>query len=117
MGFFEETITKAKEFAAKTGEVAEDVIEVQKLKLKLANKKNELRKNYELLGQYVYNEKANNDDNAEAISALVETIRDQKNEIDELTKELALSKGGKLCSCGEVNTESAQFCHKCGKEF
>ena len=117
MGFFEETITKAKEIAAKTGEVAEDVIEVQKLRLKLANKKNEIRKNYELLGQCVYNEKVNNDDNAEAISALVDALRDQKNEIDELTKELALSKGGKLCSCGEVNTESAQFCNKCGKEF
>lgn len=117
MGFFEDTITKAKEFAAKTGEVAEDVISVQKLRIKLANSKNELRKNYELLGQYVYNEKTNNDDNAEAITALVEVITKQKNEIEEINKELVLSKGGKLCSCGAINTDTAQFCQKCGKEF
>lgn len=117
MGLFEETITKAKEIAAKTGEVALDVIEVQKLKMKLSSAKSEQRKNYELLGQYAYNEKVNNEDNGEAISALVEVITNQNNEIKELSKEIALQKGGKLCECGNVNAESAQFCNKCGKEF
>lgn len=117
MGFLEETITKAKEIAAKTGEVAEDVITVQKLRIKLINLKSELGKNLELLGQYVYNEKVNGDENGEAISALVEVIKTQKTNIDETSKELALAKGGKLCSCGQINTDTAQFCHKCGKEF
>ena len=117
MGFFEETITKAKELATKTGEVAEDVIATQKLKLKHISVKNELRKNFELLGQYVYNEKENNDDNGEAISALIEVIKAQKNEINELAKEIALSKGGKLCDCGETNDGASQYCKKCGKAF
>ncbi len=117
MGFFEETITKAKEIVGETGKIAEDVISLQKLKLKLSSKKTELRKNYELLGQYVYKEKTESQDNGEAISALIEVITGLKDEINALNTEIAMAKGGKLCSCGAVNKDTAQFCNSCGKEL
>ena len=117
MGFFEETITKAKEIVGETGKIAEDVISLQKLKLKLSSKKSELRKNYELLGQYVYKEKVENEDNTEATSSLIEIIKGLKDEINTLNTEIAMAKGGKLCSCGATNKDTAQFCSNCGKEL
>ena len=117
MGFFEDTITKAKEIVGETGKIAEDVISLQKLKLKLSSKKSEQHHNYELLGQYVYNEKIEGEDNSEAINALVEVIKDTKAQIETLETEIATAKGSKICSCGAANKDTAQFCNSCGKEL
>ena len=117
MGFFEDTVTKAREIINETGKFGSEVIEIQKLKFEATSLKTSIRKNYEVLGKYTYLSTVNEEDNSESITKLCEDITAKKEELAELNRKIALAKGENICSCGAVNKNESKYCNSCGKEL
>lgn len=117
MGLFEDTITKAKEIIEETGKATNEVISNQKLKFELSSLKSAVNKNYELLGQCAYRSMAEGEPMDETAEKLRDEITEQLEKVDALEKQIAKSKGQKICECGAVNSTDSKFCKACGKEI
>ena len=116
MGFFEDTITKAREIIDETGKLGTEVIEIQKLKFEASSLKSSIKKSYEILGKYTYLSVSNEEDNGESITKLCEEITEKLNNLETLQQKIALAKGDNICSCGAVNKAGAKYCSSCGKQ-
>ena len=117
MGKFEDTISKTRELLGETGKVAEEVIQVQKLKFKLANLKGDVKKLYAALGEYTYLNSVKGEENAESAAEVVSQITDKLEEVEVLEKEIASRNGSVICDCGAVNKKASKYCNTCGKEL
>lgn len=117
MGKFEDTITKARELLGETGKVAEEVVKVQKLKLRVAGLKSEINKLYASLGKYTYMNAVNAEENSEEAAELVAKISDKLKEQEEIEKQISALNGSRVCDCGAVNKQDSKYCNTCGKEL
>lgn len=117
MGFFEDTITKAKEILGETGKATEEVITIQKLKFEQASLKSAINKNYEKLGRLSFDSAVNEADNSEKITELIEEIKKQNVEFKDYELKIATAKKERICECGAINGIDSKYCKICGKEL
>ncbi len=118
MGFFDDTLTLAQETFDVIGKKTEEVVAVQKLKLKAKSAENKINSLYERLGKMCYEQFLNDNESVAFAGELAEKITEKSGELQNLREEICKAKGGKCCEdCKTFNEQTAAFCKKCGKEL
>ncbi len=115
MGFFEDSIVKAKEVIDIAGKKTGEMISLQKLKVNASSLQYQISKDYEALGRLCYEARQNGEKNEDAISELIEEMDARKAELAELDRQIALAKGILICpACSARNAITAAYCNRCG---
>lgn len=115
MGIFDDVITNAKSAAQAVGKAAGQFVDMSKLRLNLAELNGEINKQYQALGQFVYEaQKAGNTDEtayAEKIQALDELYA----QFAAVSAQLAALQNKFTCpTCGKAVDVDSMFCSYCG---
>lgn len=103
--------------AIKTKETSETVVEVAKLKYKLAEVKTDIEESYKKIGKLVYNAEEDADISEEiaGICAEISDMTEKKNDMQDNLNNL-LNK--KQCPACEMKLDKEfEFCPKCGYRF
>ena len=113
---FEDTVVKAKEVMDITGQRVTELVNIQKIKLKIVKVRAQIETDYKLLGKLYYSGvKRENVDEA-ALQAIIDEIDLENDKLRELRVELAFAKGDTVCDeCGAISPGESEFCCKCGK--
>lgn len=115
MGAFDDFISKARDVADAATKATGEAIELSKQKLSSAKIASDIRKEYEILGQIVYDGKRVGTENTELIEQSIEKINALTKELDDLNRVISHGKNTVLCTaCGNANPENAFFCSRCG---
>ena len=117
MDVIEKSIEKAKEFANVATQRTGEMIEAQKLKIKISSVKTKINDDMEKLGKLYYNSVKSGEDVSDALNAIVTEIDEKNKEISELRKKLVNTAGTTVCDCGYVNMADAVYCSGCGKKI
>jgi len=118
MGIFDDVITNAKSAAQAVGKVAGQFVDMSKLRLNLAELNAEINKQYQALGQFVYeSRKAGNIDEtglAEKYAALDELYA----QFSAVSAQLASLQNKVTCpACGKQGDTDSMFCSHCGMKL
>ena len=118
MGFFDDTINKAKDAIDTVGKKTNDIVAVQKLKSNARQLSSKIEEAYASLGRLCFDGVSACEEKPEGAAELVEEITTMNEQLEELKKEIAKAQGGVVCpSCGSVSPEGSCFCNKCGEKF
>ena len=118
MGFFENTVVKAREVLDVAGKRTAEMIELQKLRVSIASVQSQLAKLFEALGRQAYDDMKGAAVPEAAEQELVAEIDAKKAELSELEHKLATARGQQICeACNAINAGEAAFCNKCGAKF
>ena len=110
MAIFDDVVVNAKSAASVVSKKAGELFDLSKLRISLASLRGELNKQYQALGEAVYN-----NDPAEEIEAIKAEITLVKENIADIENVLANAKNSVTCpACGEKLNKNAQFCSTCG---
>lgn len=118
VGIFENAILRARDAADKAGKKTGEMVEFSKLKISAAENQKKIDGEYAELGKMVYKAAKDHTDCTEyvnekavAIDALFEKQKELEDKIN------AMRKIKKCEQCGSENTESAEYCCKCGAKL
>ena len=101
--------------ARKAGSVAGDLLDSGKIKVKIADKKGDLKLLYLKLGEVTYAKHAGEETDIEKEQELYTKIESCKKNIAALEAELERVKEDKVCpNCGTKCDKSDEFCAACG---
>ena len=115
---FEDTVVKTKEFLDAAGQKVGEAVNIQKIKINIAQIKSQINKDYQLLGKLYYSGEKHGNVDADAIKAMMDEIDLELDKLREAEAELAFAKGDTVCdSCGATNRADADYCSKCGVEL
>lgn len=118
MGFFEETVVKAKDVFDVAAKKTNEIVEVQKLKINLAKVNSSVSKDFETLGRLAFEKISEGEDIPEEYKPIVESIKESMKQIDDIQSQIDEQKKGKICKeCNTVNGETAQYCSNCGNKL
>ena len=117
MGVLDNTVSTAKEVIGTVGKKTSEVVEAQRIKWGISDRKSKIGKLYTSLGEMYYQSVAGKGDLSEAAD-VIRRIGEKQNEIEGLEAQLAALKNMRRCpSCGAVNKENAGFCDQCGEKL
>ncbi|MDR3258460.1 MAG: zinc ribbon domain-containing protein [Fusobacteriaceae bacterium] len=116
---------KIKELGRGLGEKITDIIEINKLTIKISGKKSEISKLKTKLGEVVYDKFKEGNNFDEESNEILNTIKSAEEEITELQNRIAALKTdlktthiNKKCPiCGIENINEAKFCKECGAKL
>lgn len=115
MGFFEDSIVKAKDIINTAGEKGGEILSVQKLKIESAKIEAQIAKDFETLGRVVYSNVQSGVEPNDGISGIIETLTEKQAALASVNKKIADQKGFAICeACGKTNEIDAVFCSHCG---
>ena len=115
---FDQTLKKAKDLFDTAYQKTGETLTVQKLKIKLSNQKNSLKKSYAILGEILYNTLADKENLSQEVKFLANEIEQKLYEINKIKDEISSISGSKTCEkCNNVNPKDAVFCTKCGEKL
>lgn len=118
MGFFEDTVVKAKDVFDVAAKKTNEIVEVQKLKINLSKVNSELSKDFETLGRLAFENITESDEIKEEYKPIVESIKESMKKIDDIQAQIDEQKKIKICKeCNTANTENALYCSNCGKKL
>lgn len=103
-----------------TGNRVRNVVDVNRLKVKTAQQKKELEKDYMQIGKIIFKSYQSNNDNItieDAVLELCKRIGVQQKEVRQLQAKINDTKNLKQCPCGEVLSKGVKFCPICGNRF
>lgn len=110
MAIFDDVVVNAKSAASVVTKKAGELFDLSKLRISLASLRGELNKQYQALGEAVYN-----NDPADEIEAIKAEITIVKENISDIENVLANAKNTVTCpACGEKLNKNAQYCSTCG---
>ena len=110
MAIFDDVVVNAKSAAAAVSKKAGVIYDLSKLRISLASLRSELNKQYQVLGEAVFNSEPE-----EEVAAIKQNIADVKQNIEDIEKVLASVRNVVKCpNCGEKLAKNAQFCYICG---
>ncbi len=110
MAIFDDVVVNAKSAASVVSKKAGELFDLSKLRISLASLRGELSKQYQALGEAVYNNEP-----AEEIDAIKAEISSVKQNVQDIESILASAKNSVTCpACGEKLSKNAQFCSTCG---
>ncbi len=119
MGIFEDLYIKMRDGIYKVGDKTGKLLNISKIKIEMAEKKNLIFEKYKLIGKYVY-DMYNNDEKFEFedIMDWLEEIKNLKLSMKECERRLHRAQDKLFCSyCSHKNESDAIFCGKCGKRI
>lgn len=118
MGMLNDILVNAKSAVQKAGEKASDVCDVSKLKITRKRIKNDVYKNYTILGRKVYAASKNGELDDADFSEEFDIINDLHEQYDEITKKIDELKHLSRCSvCQQILDDDCDVCPECGNEL
>ena len=110
MAIFDDVVVNAKTAASAVSKKAGELYDLSKLRITLASLRSDLNKQYQTLGEAVYNEAGE-----EEIEVIKAEIADIKQNIVDVEKILTASRNTVRCpQCGQKLNKNAAFCFTCG---
>ncbi|MBR2279981.1 MAG: zinc ribbon domain-containing protein [Ruminococcus sp.] len=110
MAIFDDVVVNAKSAASVVSKKAGEIFDLSKLRISLASLRGELSKQYQALGEAVYNNEP-----AEELDAIKEEIAALKQNVADIENVLANARNTVTCTaCGEKLSKNAKFCSTCG---
>ena len=114
----DEMLAQAKTMAATAGRKTEELVELAKLRVQIAEKRREIADLYEGLGRLVYDSRISGESVEELVEVCVAALGEEQKDLARLEERVMLSKSVIRCdACGAVNMNNAVFCNQCGEEF
>ncbi len=117
MTTFEDVLSCAKSVAQTAGRKTEEIVELTKLRVKIADLRRETAALYEGLGRLIYDSRTANEPVDDMVEACVEQLKELEAQIVKLEDRVMESKNVVRCSCGCLNVNTATFCNQCGKKL
>lgn len=115
MGKFDELFIKAKELADAAGNKAQEMAELTKLRLQVAQLRSDLDANYLKMGEIVYELKKAKTENEDLITMCIAEIDAQHEELEALEAKMNELKNEAKCpACMASNPKNALYCSRCG---
>lgn len=117
-----EYVESAKEVLAsaakKVVEKSTVIYSTTKLNYEISKLKDEIKDCYIKIGEMFYANYNGKETSREDAEALCRKIDSLKEDIDEISAQIALVKGNAVCdNCGAEVTKESTYCAKCGKEL
>ena len=118
MDNFDNTVQKAKDAFDIVFKKTEDLVNIGKQKLSVANLNNKLNKAYANLGKLQFDLIKDSNDQTEVVAVLVSEIKQLKAEIKTLMNEIDSAEGKITCTkCNAKSPAKSSFCSNCGERF
>ena len=118
MGLFEDAVVKAKDVFDVAAKKTNEVVSVQKLKIKVSQVNSDMQKDFEALGRLYYEAVKQKDEEITEYKEIIKSIDDKISEVAELEKEIDEQKKSKTCSkCGTKNPDTSFYCSNCGEKL
>ena len=118
MGTFDRFINKAMAAGQVAGQKANELVEVTKLNLAIAQLETEIEECFQAIGQMVYETYKDNETSAEELNEKCQIIDSKKGELAQLRQKVNALRNVKQCqSCGEINEKENIYCSKCGEKL
>ena len=97
------------------GKKTDEFVEIQKIRTRQHMLEDQIEKNYEDIGQIIYNRYLNGEAFDENLAGLCKDISDLEKEIADCKEEVANKRGRLVCpACGASVPKDAAFCMRCG---
>lgn len=113
--FFENLGKTLSETAKSVGEKTDEFITIQKLRSQQTSLESEVKKNYRIIGEMVFQKFVEGEAYCEEIAEACREIMQLQSEIAECKETIAEKKGQIICpACGASAPREADFCMKCG---
>lgn len=113
--FFENLGKTLSETAKSVGEKTDEFITIQKLRSQQTSLESEVKKNYRIIGEMVFQKFVDGEAYCEEIAEACREIMQLQSEIAECKETIAEKKGQIICpACGASAPREADFCMKCG---
>lgn len=118
MASFEDVVSRVKDVAETAGKKTGELVELGKIKLKIADLRREISAAQEGLGRLVYDSRRSQENVEELIEACVGHIDELNAQLEELENKVMESKNAVRCdACGSLNVNTAVFCNQCGAKL
>ena len=117
MAAFEDVLSCAKSMAQTAGRKTEELVEVTKTRVKIADLRREIAALYEGLGRLVYDSRTANEPVEDMVEACVGQLDELQAQLAKLEDRVMESKNVIRCECGALNDNTAVFCNQCGKKL
>lgn len=118
MTMFEDVVSRVKNAAETAGKKTGELVEVGKIKLKIADLRREIAGAHEGLGRLIYDSRKSGEQVDDMVDACIEHISTLNAELEELEERIMDSKNVVRCDgCGAFNENTAVFCNQCGEKL
>lgn len=115
---WEDVVSYAKGAAETVGKKTDELVELGRMKLKIAELHRELAAAHEGLGRLVYDSHKSGESVDDMIDACVEHLDELTHELEQLEEKVMFAKNAVRCSkCGALNASTAHFCSECGEKL
>ncbi len=118
MEFFDDAVVKAKEAINVACKKTNEVVTVQKQKFDVVSLENKRAKDFQLLGEIIYNKIKDDETEDGNIANLVASIKEKDEKIAELRGIINNSKNKRVCpKCAAVIDSNSNYCNVCGAKL
>lgn len=115
---FEDVVSRVKDVAESVGKKTGELVELGKMKVKIADLRREIEGAHEGLGRLIYDSRKSGEPIDDMVDACIEHIDTLHAEIAELEECIMDSKNLVRCGgCGAFNEYTATFCNQCGEKL
>lgn len=115
---FEDVVSRVKGIAENVGQKTGELVELGKMKMKIADLRREIAGAHEGLGRLIYDSRKSGEPIDDMVDACIEHIDALNAEIEDLEERIMDSKNLARCyACGAFNEQTATFCNQCGTKL
>jgi len=103
-----------------TGSKVKNIVEVNRFRVRIVQKKRDVEKEYMEIGKLVFESYQNNNATVTIEGSILDycqKISEMQGEVNLLEAKINDAKRLKECSCGEVVSKKTKFCPICGYKF
>lgn len=118
MAMFDDVVSRVKGVAETAGKKTGELVELGKIKLKIADLRREIAGAHEGLGRLVYDSRKSGEQVDDMVDACIDHIGTLNAELEELEERVMESKNVVRCdACNAFNESTAVFCNQCGQKL
>lgn len=118
MEFFDDAVSKAKEAIDVACKKTNEVVTLQKQKFNVAALESRRAKDFQLLGEIIYNKIKDDETEDGNIANLVASIKEKDEKIAELRGIINNAKNKRVCpECSAIIDRNSNYCNVCGADL